>query len=186
MSFLDIILLVPIVWLTIKGFRRGFILELVSLIALFAGIWAAFHFSFYARDLLDRWFTVDEKYMPAISFVVTFAVVAVVIILIGKLADKFVEMLAMGPLNKILGAIFGILKAVLLLGIIIYLIDSFDTREKLVTPKAKEKSFLYVPLSKVIPTVIPYVRKLRKEEEKKEEKQAPEDENQFIVLSLEW
>ena len=52
MNILDIILLIPIAWFAYRGFTRGFIIELVSLIALVAGIFLAIHFSWFAAEFL--------------------------------------------------------------------------------------------------------------------------------------
>lgn len=164
MNLLDIILLVPVVLLGIKGFTRGFILELASLIALFAGIWAAFHLSGFTQEFLHDYFKLESNYLPAISFVVTFIVVSLVIVLIGKLIDKLADLVALGLVNKMFGALFGILKAVLLVALVLFVIAAFDTSEKIIKPESKKNSLFYEPLSKLIPALIPLVREYRQEE----------------------
>ena len=173
MNLLDIILLVPVVWFGIKGFSRGFILELASLIALFAGIWAAFHLSGYTQEFLHDYFKVDGNYLPAISFVVTFIVVALVIVLVGKLIDKLADLVALGLINKFFGALFGILKAALLIALVLFVIAAFDTGEKLIKPETKEDSLLYKPLSRVIPALIPLVREFQPKEKTEENEREP-------------
>ncbi len=54
MNWLDIVLAIPLLWFTYKGFRNGLIIELASLAALILGIFIALHFSFYAEDYLRR------------------------------------------------------------------------------------------------------------------------------------
>ncbi len=41
MNLLDLLLLIPVVWLCIRGFSKGFIIELASLIGMVLGILAA-------------------------------------------------------------------------------------------------------------------------------------------------
>lgn len=155
MNYLDIIILLFLAWSVYKGFSKGLILELASLIALIAGIWAAFYFSSWTEDFLKSLFNLPEKYSPAIAFVTTFVAVAILITLAGMLLDHFVDMIALGFINKILGLFFGLLKGVLIASLILFIIGTFDINEKLIKPKVKENSFLYRPISKLIRYFLP-------------------------------
>ena len=53
MNFIDIILIIPIIWFIYKGFKKGFIIEIASLIALFLGIYVAIHFSGNITSFID-------------------------------------------------------------------------------------------------------------------------------------
>ena len=55
-SPIDIVLAIPIIWGAIRGFRRGLILEVTSLVALFLGAYAALFFSDVAAQWLDAQF----------------------------------------------------------------------------------------------------------------------------------
>jgi membrane protein required for colicin V production len=155
MNMLDIILLVPLLWFAYRGFRRGLIIELASLAALLLGIFAAIHFSWFAGELLEQYFSLEEKYLAIISFAVTFIVVVLIVYSIGKLIEKMIDMVALGFVNKSLGAVFGVFKAVLVLSVVLLVITSLDKQEKVLTDKAKEKSILYEPVASVVLYIIP-------------------------------
>lgn len=155
MNYLDIIILVFLAISVFQGFRRGFVMELASLLALILGIWAAFYFSSWTEDILDSYFNIPEKYLSAVAFVTTFAVVAIVITLLGLLIDRFLEMIALGFINKLLGLFFGLLKGIVIASLILFVIGIFDTKEKLIKPEAKENSYLYHPISKLIRYFLP-------------------------------
>jgi membrane protein required for colicin V production len=148
-------MLVPLIWLGYRGFVKGFIIELASLVALILGIYAALHFSYYASDFLVKYFTIREKYLPVASFILTFIVVVVVVYGIGKIIEKIVDMVALGFLNKLMGGVLGIFKAVLFLSILLLVINTFDSRHRLITPKNQENSMLYKPIAAVIPFLLP-------------------------------
>jgi membrane protein required for colicin V production len=155
MNFLDILIIIFILGVTVSGYSRGFILELASLVALAAGIWAALLFSPLAEDLLKSSFNLPEKYLPAIGFLVTFVVVSLAITLIGWLVSKIVDLTPLGFLNKLFGALLGVAKGILLASLILFIISTFDTEEKLVKAKVKENSALYAPVTKVIRLMLP-------------------------------
>ena len=71
MGVLDIIFIIPIIWLTYKGFSKGLIIELTTLAALFLGIYVSLHFSTYTANFLTEHFEMSQKYLhlsnPALS-----------------------------------------------------------------------------------------------------------------------
>jgi membrane protein required for colicin V production len=157
MNLLDIILLVPIIWLAYRGFTKGLIIELASLAALILGIIASIHFSWFTAEILTGFFSISEEYLSIVSFIITFVAVVFLVYGIGRLIEKFVDIVALGFLNKLLGGVFGILKSVLFLSAILLIISSLDQNEKLITGKMKEESRLYAPIASIVPMIIPAI-----------------------------
>jgi membrane protein required for colicin V production len=155
MNWLDIVLAIPLLWFMYKGFRNGLIIELASLAALILGIFIALHFSFYAEDYLRENFEIAEKYLYIISFAITFMIVALLVFLVGKIIHKLVSIIALGFLNRLAGGLFGLLKAALVLSVILYFLNGFDTDSRILKQDVKEKSILYEPIRSIIPMIIP-------------------------------
>jgi len=155
MNWLDIVLAIPLLWFTYKGFRNGFIIELASLAALILGIFVALHFSFYAEDYLRDNFEIAENYLYIISFAITFIIVAVLVYLVGKIIHKLVSIIALGFLNRLVGGIFGLLKTALVLSVILYFLNGFDTDSSIIKPEVKSDSYLYDPIQSLVPMIIP-------------------------------
>ncbi len=131
MNWLDIVLAIPLLWFTYKGIRNGLVIELASLGALIIGVFVALHFSFYVEDYLRDNFDVAETYLSIISFAITFIIVAVLIHLAGKLIHKLIQIVALGLLNRLAGGLFGFIKAALILSVILYFVNAFDTDSKI-------------------------------------------------------
>jgi membrane protein required for colicin V production len=155
MNWLDIVLAIPLLWFTYKGFKNGFIIELASLAALILGIFIALHFSFYAEDYLMDHFEIGDQYLYIVSFAVTFVIVAVVIFLLGKLIHKLVNIIALGFLNRLAGGIFGLLKCALVLSVILYFFNGFDQDSSILNNEVKQESYLYDPVESIVPMIIP-------------------------------
>lgn len=155
MNILDIVFLVPLAWFAYKGFQKGFIIELCSLIALVLGIYFAINFSNYASDLLVNNFDIGEKYLSITAFVITFIAVIAGVFFIGKVLEKFIDVLMLGFINQIVGAAFGILKAAFLISIIIWIINSFDFTNSIIKSEQNDNSFLYEKIEMLAPTIIP-------------------------------
>lgn len=155
MNWLDIVLAIPLLWFLFKGFRNGLIIELASLAALLLGIFVALHFSFYTEDYLREHFEIADKYLYIISFAITFIIVALLVFLVGKLIHKLVGIIALGFLNRLAGAVFGLLKAALLMSVILYFLNAFDPGSRIIGKEAREGSWLYDPVESIVPMIIP-------------------------------
>jgi membrane protein required for colicin V production len=155
MNLLDFLLLIPIVWLCIRGATKGFIIELATLIGIALGILAAYYFADDLQDMIKGYFSLGEKAIRVIAYVIIFLVVWLLVYLIGKIFEKSADVIALGWLNKLLGAIFGIVKGVILVCLILFLIEKFDPSQKVIKPDVKEKSMFYGPAMEVVHSVVP-------------------------------
>lgn len=155
MNFLDIILILPVIWFAYKGFTKGFIIELTSLVALVLGVFIAINFSYFAADFLTDNTEIPHKYISIIAFVITFIAIVIATFAIGKLLEKVINLLLLGFINKIAGCLFGILKAAFILSVIIFIINSFDSKQTVITKKIRENSILYKPIASIAPYIIP-------------------------------
>lgn len=93
-----------------RGYRKGIILALFSVIALLAGIVAATKLSgTIVGSLVDnhpQW----AQWMPLVVCVLVFIVVAWIVRLLAKALQKTLEAVAMGWLNRMVGALlYGVL-----------------------------------------------------------------------------
>ena len=110
MNFIDIILGIFLLLGLVRGFMKGFFIELASLVALIAGIFGAIHFSYYASSFIAEHVDWEENYINLAAFAVTFIIIIVIISLAGKLLTKLANIIALGILNKLLGGAFGVIK----------------------------------------------------------------------------
>lgn len=154
MTLLDFIILLPIVWLCIRGFMKGLIIELATLAGMALGILAAYYFAADLQALMQDYFSLSEKGTRIVAYILIFLVVLFTVWLIGKLVEKSVDLMAMGWLNKLLGAIVGIIKGVVIVCVALYLVEKYDTRQKLIKPEVKEKSMFYQPAMDAVRFVV--------------------------------
>jgi membrane protein required for colicin V production len=153
MSIIDILIGIPLLWAMVKGFKNGFIFEVATLIALVFGIYGAIHFSdFTAQFIRDR-FNYDSEYMGYISFGITFIVIVFLVHIVGKLLNSLVEAISLGMINRVLGSIFGLIRGILIIGIIVYFVDYLDRKFEFISDEKKEASMLYKPMTVVSETM---------------------------------
>ena len=128
MNYFDLIIAIPLAWGAVMGFRKGLVLELASLVALFLGIWGTIQFSSLTASFLSDWLSASASLISLISFVVTFVLIVLAVHLLAKIIDKSLKMIALGPLLRISGAVFGILKYALILSVLLYAFEAINSR----------------------------------------------------------
>ena len=110
MQTLDAVLLVVCVASLMLGAWRGLVYELFSLVGWVAGFWIA---RLFAPEVGD-WLPLQEM-APAVRYAAGFVVVFIVSIfgwgLLSALAKKLVEVVGLRPVDRALGALFGLLRA---------------------------------------------------------------------------
>lgn len=149
MSFLDIILGLLLLYGLWKGLKNGLFVEIASIIALVAGIYGAIHFSYYAGEYLSQNMEWDERYINIAAFAITFIIIVLVVHLLGKFLTKIADFAMLGLLNKIAGALFGVLKVAVILGALLVFIDRANSSLGLVKNETVQESVLYEPIKEI-------------------------------------
>jgi len=149
MNIVDIILLAILAGFAIQGFVKGLIYEVASLAGLIIGIYASFHFSKSLGGYIVEYLDIPEKYSSAVAFILIFILVVILVHLIGKIIENFVDLVALGFINKLAGSVFGVLKAVVLLSLGMLIMDHFNA--SWISSEKKEESLLYKPIEQVSP-----------------------------------
>jgi membrane protein required for colicin V production len=157
MNWIDLIIVVILIISLVTGFINGLVKEVASLAALILGIWGAIKFSSFTATKLYEWFDMSGKYVGIISFLVTFGVIVVVIHFIGILADKVVDAVALGFLNRLLGIVFGFFKSVLIMSVFFVILNAIDARRPFLPKEKIEESMFYNPISDIAPAIFPII-----------------------------
>lgn len=143
MSVLSIVLLLPIAYFAYKGFRRGLVVELCSLIALILGVFITISFSDITYNILKENFPNLSNGLSILSYVLTFVLVVILVRIMAKLVTKIVDSVALGFINKTLGALFGAFKAILFLALLSILYETVNNQYNFYDNKNTDESTVY-------------------------------------------
>ena len=155
MNYLDIIIVVPLLYGLIKGFSNGLIKEVTALVSLLAGVYVAINFSLYLEPKVADVLGGYEQFISIIAFAILFLVSVLCIKAIGFMLEKLTKALALGIISRFLGGIFGLLKIVVIFSFLLFVITDYN----LVNKKTKDDSVLYKPLSDIAAIITPQFKK---------------------------
>ena len=157
MTILDIIILALLLFGLINGLRKGFFVEVASLVALIAGVYGAIHFSNFVADFLMEKVDWNERTVNITAFIITFVVIVLLIALAGKALTKLADFAMLGILNKLLGGIFGLLKMAVILSVILIIFESLNKNLPFTDKEDLEDSMLYEPIKNLVPSIFPII-----------------------------
>lgn len=161
MTTTDIVILILLLWGAINGFIKGFVVQILTLLALVFGVWIAVKLHGPMGILLAKWLSVGERIMTILSFSLVFILVLVGIYFLGKLITHLMGKSTLGRLNRIGGVLFGILKMAFIISVVLFIVEKTDSKHKLVTTEYKQKSWVYKPVSKLAPAIFPGLVKVK-------------------------
>ncbi|MCU0361792.1 MAG: CvpA family protein [Bacteroidales bacterium] len=157
MTWIDFAIVVILGLSMLSGFKNGFVHEAASLAALILGIWGAIKFSGFTAARLYDYFDMTGSYVGVVAFFVTFCVIVVLVHFAGLVADKLVDAVALGFVNKLLGIGFSLLKSVLILSVMFVILNAVDVHRPFLPKETIEKSAFYNPISDIIPSIFPVI-----------------------------
>ena len=144
----------------ITGISKGLVEQLVSLISLIAGVWAAFHFSSSLSEWLNSYLQTDPKIINIVAFALTVVLTVLILNLLGRLITKTLSMASLGWANRLLGLVFALLKAALVIGLLIFIFDPLNAKFNLVKPEVLDGSVIYSALHGLSTKVFPFLKEL--------------------------
>jgi membrane protein required for colicin V production len=150
MNGLDWTLIALVGFAAVRGFFRGFVVEVTSLVAVILGIWIAARYN--AR--VAAWIGLDTHH-EVISFISTFIGVLIMVHLLAKVITKAMDMAMLGLPNKVAGTLFGALRAAFILSVALNILMARAEVSGMVSRQTLDGSKIYRPLRAFAPFVIP-------------------------------
>lgn len=148
MNILDIIISLPIAYGLIRGLFRGLVKELTTLVSLFVAIICAKLYAPTVALYLQTLVTWSQQICEAVAYSAIFIVVAMALNIIGRLLSKMLSAISLGGINKLLGAVFGAGKWILIMMVIITIVNIFDERFHFIKDDVKQSSVIYPTMQK--------------------------------------
>lgn len=104
----------------VKGFQRGLIVAVFSMLAFIVGLAAAMKLSAVMAGYLENSLNISTKWLPVLSFALVFIVVVILIRLGSNILEKSVQWAMMGWINKLGGILIYAVAYTIILSVILF------------------------------------------------------------------
>ncbi len=125
MSIFDIVIIGLLAFGAFKGYRKGFLLEVVAILSFILAIIGGFKLLHWGMSILSDRFEINGELLPYIAFLLIFIVIVLAVNFLGKVLKRIVDMTLLGSLDNVAGACLAILKWGFGISIILWLSNSF-------------------------------------------------------------
>lgn len=124
MTSFDIIVSIIIVFGAIRGYRQGFLMEIITLLAVIIGIVGGFKLLGSAMLWLHGSF--DKSILPYVAFAIVFLFIVIGVSLLGRVIKSSIDKSFLGRIDQAMGALIGIFKLAFLTSIALWVMSSLS------------------------------------------------------------
>lgn len=128
MEPIDIVLLIVIALGAYEGYKKGLLMSIVGLIGFVLAIILGVYFMEPVSKWLAEHLTSLTFAFPIIAFLIVFGITISLVSTAGWILKKMMNMILLGGLDSIGGAILGIVKAAFFISLFIWLANLFDLK----------------------------------------------------------
>lgn len=117
-NWVDLVLLAILAFTVLFGILRGFLRQVIGILAVIVGLILAVNYYPFASDFFGQW--IDNQ---TITHFIGFIVIFIVVLCLGGILSFMFSKVIKGPLkavNNILGGGLGLLKGILICGVIVF------------------------------------------------------------------
>ena len=143
MTWLDILILFPLLIGLVRGLMKGLIVEVASIVAIVLGFLGAKYWSGIFANWLSLQFQWDDVACSVIAYAILFAAIALVLHIFARMLSKFFQKIALGWLNRLLGGIFGAAKWGIVIMTIVLCLHHLDKQFHFLSSELTRQSVVY-------------------------------------------
>ena len=126
MIYIDLIVIVVLLYAFLKGFANGLVNELASFLGLLIGAIISYSFSDDLSKIIDDYVEIDGQILNILSFILLFILTSFLFTIAGKYMTKLIKYISLGTINRLLGGIFSSLKFLIIIISISMVINYFS------------------------------------------------------------
>lgn len=159
---INIIIIASLVGAIIWGLYKGLTSQIVGILGIILGIWLASKLTPNIAAWINEYFGGEHSLdiIKIVVYVVLLIIIVILCKLLGKLLDKVFNLTILGVVNKVLGAVFCLLKVILILAVVASLINYIGETMSLDSVKNLKESQSFSYLLQVSDKVLPYLKSM--------------------------
>ncbi len=158
MVWIDVVIGLLLIFDILKGVMNGFASEAGTIVGILAGFFVASALGNTMAHFLLPLCGNSPQWSGVLGFLATFLVVLLLILILSKVFEGFLNALALGWMNKLAGGFFCFLKGVLVLSIVLNLYQAVDKDCSLIGKEKVKASVFYKPIRNFASSIFPTVR----------------------------
>ncbi|CAG5005534.1 hypothetical protein DYBT9275_03600 [Dyadobacter sp. CECT 9275] len=153
MKLLDVIILLPLLWGALHGYRKGLLIEIIGIAGMLVAMVLGFKFLGLGMDILTPYFSdsMAKRILPYIGFSVIFFPTIFLLNQFGYAIRRSLRFSILGTFDRFAGAMVGILTWVFGISVFFWLVDLIGVK---IPEHRTSDTWLYPIVVPVAPNII--------------------------------
>lgn len=156
MNIFDIIVYLSLAWAVFNGWRRGFLLQMLSLLAVVAALFFATQYG----SELERILGIDIGVQGVVGFIVIFVAAMILIAVSGYVLRAVFRFAGLGAIDVLLGILFSVAKVALIVSVLFSWFDNANKSYEWASRECVAESRWYEPVNGITDKLTPYFEEL--------------------------
>ena len=156
MNVFDIIVYLALAWAVFNGWRRGFLLQMMSLVAVIAALYFAAQYG----SELERILAINVGVEGVVGFIIIFVGALIITAICGYVLRAVFRFAGLGVADILLGILFSVAKLGLIVSVLFSWFASVNKNYDWVSKQTVEESRWFKPISEVTDKLTPYFNEL--------------------------
>jgi membrane protein required for colicin V production len=155
MNLLDIVILVPVGFVTYKGFAKGFVQEVFNIAGVILAIFITFKYMGPVAGFMAPF--VENKDTATITAGISLFVMSIILVQAGVMwIEKVLDIINLSILNKLAGMAFGFVKSTILVSAVLLLLTGIN----LPSEENRQQSVTYPYIIQAAPLAFDFIATL--------------------------
>jgi membrane protein required for colicin V production len=155
-NLLDLIIILPIIAMALKGLKNGFVHEVFTLLGTLTAIFLAFTYMNAVGIVIIHYTGTSGAWIPLIGFIFIYIFAIIIVKVIIKALNAFLSFAILSTINLIVGGLFSMFKGVLIFSVILLFMSAFNIPDE----ETKNGSLLYPYVFPTAPATYNVVAKI--------------------------
>lgn len=153
MKLLDVLILLPLLWGALHGYRKGLLIEIIGILGMVVAMVLGFKFLGLGMEILTPYFSegVARKILPYVGFSAIFFPTIFLLNQFGYAIRRSLRYSILGTFDSFAGAMVGVFTWVFGISVFFWLVDAIGVK---IPAHRTDDTYLYPLVVPVAPTVI--------------------------------
>ncbi|WP_353721767.1 CvpA family protein [Dyadobacter sp. 676] len=153
MKLLDVLILLPLLWGALHGYRKGLLIEIIGILGMVVAMVLGFKFLGLGMEILTPYFSegVARKILPYVGFSAIFFPTIFLLNQFGYTIRRSLRYSILGTFDSFAGAMVGVFTWVFGISVFFWLVDAIGVK---IPAHRTADTYLYPLVVPVAPTVI--------------------------------
>ena len=152
MNIFDIIVYMALAWAVFNGWRKGFLLQMLSLVAIVAAIYLSTEYG----QMLGSMLGMEAPTASIAGFIIIFLAALLGITILAHMMRAVFRFAGLGVADVLLGVLLSVVKVGLIVAVLFAWFDSVNKDYEWASKQTIDESRWYKPIAKVVDKVTPY------------------------------